>query len=176
MANFYLAVERVLKIEGKYSDRAADSGGKTNFGITWLTARSFGYLGLMKNLTKGTAIDIYKKQFWDKLNLGLIDDQELAEKIFDINVNCGNKVKKYLQRSLNVFNRYGVTWPDIKVDGKIGKITISTVNRATKSYMSKRNIIKSLNCLQGVRYIELAENKNRKDELNINGWFNKRIS
>ena len=39
----------------------------------------------------------------------------------------------------------------------------------------RQNILKSLNCLQGVRYIKLAEDPDRRDEMNINGWYNHRI-
>lgn len=176
MANFKIAVKETLEKEGLFSDRKADAGGKTNYGITWLTAKRFGYYGSMKNLTKKKAIEIYKKGFWNPLKLDNVDSQKLANKIFDINVNCGGIVKKYLQRSLNVFNRNQKSWYDIKVDGKIGAITIGVLNRACKNKMTERNILKALNCLQGHKYITLAENPKRMDELNVNGWFNQRIN
>ncbi len=170
MANFEKAVKETLENEGLFSDDPKDRGGKTNFGITWRTARRFGYFGFMKNLTKEKSIEIYRAGYWNTLKLDSLKSQKLAEKLFDLHVNCGGVVKKFFQLVLNTFNRDGKTWPDIKVDGKIGNITISTCNKAMKNKMSASNIFKAINCLQGERYISL------KQERFVNGWFDKRIS
>lgn len=79
----------------------------------------------------------------------------------------------FVQRALNAFNRYGKDWNDVPVDGVIGPITIKELNVAVKK--RKQNILKALNVLQGYTYIALAENSERKDEMNINGWFANRI-
>ena len=40
----------------------------------------------------------------------------------------------------------------------------------------EKNLLRTLNILQGYYYITLAENKRRKDEMNINGWLAHRIN
>ena len=77
MSNFQKALKEALGIEGGYSDNKDDNGGKTNFGITKRLAVAYGYKGLMKDLSKETAIDIYKKEFWDNPKLNLIENYSL---------------------------------------------------------------------------------------------------
>jgi len=173
---FQSAVKKVLKIEGGFSDRAADAGGKTNWGITWLTARLNGYFGLMKNMPLETALKIYKKAYWDKLNCVLFTNQAVSERLFDIGVNTGvRNAAKWIQRTLNALNRYQKSWNDIKVDGKIGRVTAGVCNQACLNTMTLQNVLKALNCLLGYHYIKLAEDPKRRDELNLNGWLNQRI-
>lgn len=88
MAEFQPAVEKVLRSEGGYSDRAADRGGPTQFGITEKVARTFGFQGDMRDLTREQAIDIYKREYWDPLNLDAAA-QEQADQIFQMAVNSG---------------------------------------------------------------------------------------
>jgi Glycosyl hydrolase 108 len=88
MADFQPAVEKVLQSEGGYSDRAADRGGPTNFGITEKTARSFGFQGDMRDFTLEQAIDLYKREYWDPLNLDKAAQGE-AEQMFQMAVNSG---------------------------------------------------------------------------------------
>jgi len=175
LANFEISFRKTKRLEGGYSNRKADAGGATNYGITKLTAMRHGYFKSMKYFTLAQAKKIYKKSYWDNLKLSDIRSQKLANKIFDVHVNCGGVVKKFLQRSLNVFNKYGRLYPDLKIDGKIGPITIRTLNTATKDPRILSSIIKAITCLQGARYIRLAENKKRRDQLNILGWFLNRI-
>jgi len=174
MAVFEIAEKLTLNLEGKYSDRKADAGGKTMYGITERTARENGYMGDMKNLTLEEANRIYKTAYWDRLKLSDVEDQDIANEIFDTAVNCGKTFAAVtVQRVLNAFNRYGNDWKDITIDGRIGPITIKILNKAIKK--RKDNLLKGLNVVQGNKYVELAENPNRRDELNINGWFANRI-
>jgi lysozyme family protein len=89
MSEFQAAVDGVLKIEGGYSDRAADRGGATNFGITERLARQYGYQGNMLDLPRDKAIDIYRREFWDPLNLDNEVSQTVAETLFQMAVNSG---------------------------------------------------------------------------------------
>ena len=174
MANFTKAIDKLLKVEGGYSFRKADAGGETNWGITKDTAREHGYTGDMREMDLTTAKGIYFIGWWDKMGLDAVNDQDIAEEIFDTAVNCGCSFAiRTLQRSLNVLNRYEQDWKDINADGKIGPVTIETLNEASKK--RKDNILKVLNVLQAMKYIELAERSDRMDELNINGWIGHRI-
>lgn len=174
MAQFEISRKKTLEDEGFYSDRSADAGGKTMYGIKESVARKHGWKGAMRDLPLELANKIYKIDYWDFLRLSEVKDQDIANELFDTAVNCGpGFAAKALQLVLNAFNRYEQDWPDIAEDGNVGPITIRTLNKAVKK--RKSNILKGLNVEQGARYNRLARNKKRKDELNINGWYANRI-
>ncbi len=60
MENWEKAVDWVLSKEGGYIDDPKDPGGETNFGIS---KRKFPELDI-KNLTKDTTKDIYRRTYW----------------------------------------------------------------------------------------------------------------
>jgi len=170
----------LLKAEGGYVNDPNDAGGETNFGITVQVARDNGYLGPMKALTRAQALDIYRSQYFRKPGFDLVFNVSpgIAAELFDCGVNMGPSVpSKFLQRLLNVLNRVQKDYKDIAVDGVIGGGTIASL----KAYLSKRGdegesvLLKGLNCLQGARYIELAE-KREANETFVHGWLSSRVS
>ena len=85
MANFDIAVEKTLAHEGGYVNDPADPGGETKYGIS---KRSYPGEDI-KNLTKARAKEIYKRDFWDKVQGDRIPSQESANSVFDMAVNAG---------------------------------------------------------------------------------------
>jgi len=177
---FQNALRHTLGIEGAFSDDQADSGGATKWGITEFVARAFGFTGLMQNLPLSLAQQIYRKNYWDLLNLDLIAElsADVAAELFDTAVNCGvGFAGKSLQRSLTVFNRNGEDYADLIVDGLIGQMTIV----AFRAFLDKRGLdgetvlLRALNGLQAVKYIELAERRS-KDERFVYGWLLNRVT
>ncbi|KKK79728.1 hypothetical protein LCGC14_2830570, partial [marine sediment metagenome] len=65
MANFEKSAEKLGIFEGGYSNDKNDAGGETNHGIS---KRSYPELDI-KNLTKDDAKKIFKRDFWNPLNL-----------------------------------------------------------------------------------------------------------
>ena len=156
-------------------NNVSDSGGATKYGITYKVARRNGYNKSMKHLPLNVAVMIYKKRYWNKLNLNAIYkySPEIAEELMDTGVNMGTKrAGMFLQRSLNL-----LTSSNLRVDGSIGKRTIT----ALKNYRNKRKdngkivLLRMLNSLQGSFYITLAERR-VKDRKFIYGWFRNRIT
>ncbi len=177
--SFERVFENTLALEGGYSDDPSDSGGKTCYGITEKVARRAGYVGLMSEMPLELAKEIAKKEYWDRLMLDDISEVSISisEELFDTGYNMGiGRAATFLQRCLNVSNRRGKDYPDIKVDGSVGPKTI----KALTAYIGKRGVQgeailwKMLNCLQGAFYVALGE-KREKDEDFINGWFAARI-
>jgi lysozyme family protein len=84
---------------------------------------------------------------------------------------------KWFQRWLNVFNQQGKLYPDLSADGQIGPRTIS----ALESFLTIRGsegeqvLLKSLNCSQGQRYLELAELRPANESF-VYGWMKERVS
>lgn len=172
--------DKILKIEGGYSDNPHDSGGKTKYGITESVARNYGYQGDMRRFSIEAAKEVYKRLYWDPLRLDDIAkfDEDVALKLGDIAVNMGPvQAAKFLQRALNLFNRRGEKYPELVMDGVIGKASLL----ALKSFMAERGeqggmvLYRVLNCMQGACYIALAEHR-EKDEEFIYGWILNRVA
>jgi lysozyme family protein len=113
MAEFELAITATLKNEGGYVDNPSDPGGETNFGIS---KRSYPDVDI-KNLTEEEASAIYLRDFW---KFDGIDNQMLANKVFDMSVNMGHYAIRILQRLLS----------GLAVDGEYGADTEKEINAA----------------------------------------------
>ena len=114
---FEVALEKVLKHEGGYSDHAADPGGKTRYGITEAVAREAGYRGDMRDLPLDLAKRIYKDKYWDAVQAENLP-ADVRYPLFDAAVNSGPaQAAKWLQRACGV-----------RDDGVIGPQTIRAVN------------------------------------------------
>jgi len=170
-------INEIIRVEGGYVFDASDSGGETNFGITAAVARENGYTGSMRAMPISVAFDIYSAKYWDAVRG---DDlvqlsERVATEIVDTSVNMGpSRAGKFLQRALNVLNKRGGLYADLKVDGDIGEATVTGL----RSYLGTRDedtLIKALNCLQGAHYITLAERR-EKDERFVYGWIKNRVS
>lgn len=180
MTPFETSFKRVVLDEGGWSDRKSDPGGKTMWGITEAVAREHGYAGDMKDLSLEQAKEIAKKAYWDVLGGDLIAavSFEVADKLFNAGYNGGTGTAAvFLQRALNVFNMRGKDYPDLKVDGKIGLGTAA----ALRAFLDKRGregelvMLKAINCLQGTRFIELAEKNEALEDFEY-GWIRSRIT
>ena len=166
---FKHALEIVFEYEGIYSNDRHDSGGKTKFGIIEKEARRNGYEGKMIDMPKSLAEKIYKVKYWDALNLDNVSahSPEIAIECFECGVNMGIGISgRFLQRSLNALNRWSVI-KDLKVDGKVGLLTVSKLGSYIGDYS---RILKMQNSLQGARYIKLSENNNKLRKF-MRGWF-----
>lgn len=179
MTVFEDALKHTLGIEGGYSDDARDSGGKTRWGITEAKARAWGYTGEMSTLPKELAIQIYRTDFWDAIQLDRVAalSPELAREMFDTAVNCGvGKPVLFLQRLLNVLNWEGADFPDLVVDGVIGAVTLAALRAflTRRGNLGARVLVAVMNSQQAVFYMELAERR-PKDEAFTFGWFVNRV-
>lgn len=175
-----ILIDNLINLEGGYVNDKNDSGGETNFGITKAVAQVYGYTGLMKDMKKEKAVDIYEKLYWQPLKLDLIQiiDWKIAEELFDTGVNCGVSTSaKFLQRTLNALNNRQKLYPDLVVDGVIGASTINALKlymAARENYGGAKILLRALNCLQGAYYIDIAERR-EKDETFLFGWLDKRV-
>jgi len=172
-------INNIIDTEGGYVNDPNDSGGKTNWGITKRVARANGYKGSMKKLPRKVAFDIYVRKYWDALTLDNIQilSESIAEEVADTAVNMGVGTSgRFLQRSLNVLNGRGKDYPDIRVDGKVGRKTI----RSLKAYLKNRGaegekvLLRMLNALQGARYVKLSERYEKNEDFQY-GWFLNRV-
>lgn len=173
-------INGIIKVEGGYVNNPNDSGGATCFGITEAVARANGYTGLMKDLPRTLAFDIYAKKYWDALNLDSIQalSSNLANELADTGVNCGTgRAATFLQRALNLLNRQGQDYADINVDGSLGRNTIL----ALTAYLAKRGkdtgmvvLLRLVNILQGAYYVQITEGSPKNEDF-LYGWVANRV-
>lgn len=156
---FIKAFEDLIGIEGGYVNDPLDRGGETKYGIS---KRSYPYLNI-KLLTLRQAQEIYHRDYWLP---EFEDSPAIAVELFDISVNMGKRSAiKILQRALNLMNRNGKNFRDLAVDGIIGRNTMAAYNSVDKSIL-----LKVLNGLQFMRYVEIVE-RNPSQERFFNGWM-----
>lgn len=96
--NFDQAFDRLMEHEGGYVNDPKDPGGETKFGVS---KRSYPNEDI-PNMTKERAKELFKRDFWDKINGDRLHDG-VAWQAADFAYHSGPSVAvRYLQRALNV--------------------------------------------------------------------------
>lgn len=184
MASFDIAYKITSDHEGLYSNNPNDRGAETYRGISrryyptwngWLIIDRYKRLtGFPSNINDNKALEeqvysFYKKNFWDVNKLDQIEDQKIANELYDTGVNMGYRVAaEFLQRSYNLLSKNESSYKKIVVDGAIGSKTLHAINNHTKP----DRILKVLNILQGARYISICE-KDPDQEVFFAGWISR---
>lgn len=172
--------DHIILVEGGYGNHPSDPGGKTKYGITQETARRNDYQGSMRDLPLQKAKEIYWNEYFLRAGLARIADisEPIAAELFDSGVNAGSgRAALWLQQALNVMNKKGELYPDIKEDRAIGPNTAKTL----KLYLQKRGadaekvMLRTLNGLQLAHYFNLCR-EGMKFEDFMYGWVRTRIS
>jgi lysozyme family protein len=174
-------IDEVLRAEGGYVNDPADAGGETNWGITIGTARAAGYKGPMRALPRETAREIYRRRYVVEPGFAAIVplSAAIAAELVDTGVNMGpGTAARFLQRALNAANRQGRDWGDVPVDGVCGSGTVQALRAAMLKrgkVDGERVILRTLNALQGARYVELTEMRGANEQF-FWGWIDKRVA
>ena len=158
MAEFLPAVEKVLLLEGGLVDDPSDRGGITHYGISlrFLSGvNSQATADDIRALTKEKAIEFYRQYFWEPSGIAQIDNQVLADKLFDMMVVMGRgNTIRLLQSVLG-----------IDKDGMLGPMTASAANEAQPAVLLK------FMQLEGVRYfLEIARTQFSQRRFLV-GWL-----
>ena len=167
-------IDALIAREGGYTNNPSDSGGETTCGITIGVARSFGYQGAMKDLSVAVATDIYLRRYWLVPRFDQVQTihSGIAEKLLDIGVNMGPATGViWMQRALNVLNKEGKSWPDLRPDGGIGPMTLYAMRTflVDRGKDGGRVLLHMIGAQQSVRYIELAETDGSQETFEY-GW------
>lgn len=154
MANIQLALSRLSLNEGGYSKREEDAGGETFCGISRVYNPDWSGWEIIDTVQENQRNDVtlyalglrghvdafLKVKFWDISRMTEIQDQFVAEAIFDCSVLWGVETTgAWIQGIVNAIgaNR-------IDVDGSIGPATIAAINGVVSESVQKRNIMLDL--------------------------------
>ena len=137
MADFSISYKLTMAIEGGYANNPADTGGETFNGVArnanphwsgWATIDAIkathpANLNAALNADANLLAEImqfYQVNYWNVNQTGSINDQQIANQVFDTSVNMGTgRGAQFLQQAA------GVT-----VDRQIGPATLAAVNSA----------------------------------------------
>ena len=151
MKSFKEIIEKVLEHEGGYVNDPKDLGGETKYGIT---KRFYPDVDI-KNLTIEQAIEIYKKDYWDKNRVESLP-QNLWHIYFDMCVNMGKRTAvKVLQRAAVNKGR------KIEVDGGLGPMTIGALKGVE---------LDRVRAFRVKYYVDLITAKPEQEKFYL-GWF-----
>ncbi|KAB5323722.1 putative peptidoglycan-binding domain-containing protein [Bacteroides stercoris] len=103
---------------------------------------------------------------------------ELAVYLFDFGVNSGTgRAAKFLQRLLNSLNHCGEHYPDIRVDGAVGRMTLQSL----KGFYAKRGesgmnvLAHAVNGLRIAFCVGITED-NESQEVFAFGWLSRIVN
>jgi len=169
MADFELALEKILKNEGGFilHNVEGDRGGLTYAGISYNNFPNWIGWNLINKRAKyqkspelTTLVkDFYKVNFWDKIKGDKVRSQEVANSICDFAVNVGiNKAIKLAQKVVKT-----------KEDGIVGINTITLLNgMVTEEFLYKYALGK-------VKYYTNICNKSPSQKKFLLGWLNRAL-
>lgn len=188
MANFESAITIVLKHEGGYVDDTDDPGGVTNYGVSLRWLRSVGEIdGTLigdldgdgdvdaddiRQMSKEDAEHLYRTLWWDKYQYDEIEDQVVANKVFDLAVNMSARQShKILQRALRANNL------EVQVDGIIGPKTMTSINLFdnTETYIGVDCLIAAMRSEAASFYRVLIAQKPKFEKYRA-GWLTRAYS
>jgi lysozyme family protein len=172
-------IDELMEREGGYVNHPADKGGPTRFGITEAVARAHGYAGVMASLPRDEAAAIYRRLYWLRPGFDKVARRSptLAAELFDTGANMGPTVAAtFLQRALTALNRNGQDYPDLVPDGRVGPATLAAFDAflITRGAKGEAVLLRSIEALQGERYLRLAERR-PANEAFLYGWLANRM-
>jgi lysozyme family protein len=161
MADFIPAFEAMLKNEGGYvlHNVAGDRGGMTYAGIArnmnpqWV---GWQFIDAKQEVPAQMVRDFYKPAFWDNIGGDQIVHQDIAQHIFDFQVNTGKPARVLAQLVV------GVT-----PDGSFGQRTIDALNA-----QDPEKFVLSYSLAKIARYRDIVQRDKTQLKF-ITGWLNR---
>jgi lysozyme family protein len=176
MANFEKALLKVLKNEGGYVNDPQDPGGETYKGIArnvWPKWGGWQKVDYYKSQNKGFEQSLnsdntlqewvelfYRQCFWDKLKANDINNQDVADSIFDFAVNAGVSTSSSLAQMV-------VGSPS---DGVIGENTLAKING-----FDPEHFIAAFTVAKIARYISIIK-KRPTSQKYLYGWVRRALN
>lgn len=179
MSQFEPAVEYVLLREKGIEEQANDPGGVTKYGISFRFLKSVSpeclrlygipiYISTdtIRDLTIEQAKALYKGEFWNHAPFERINNQLIANYLFDTCINMGIAPGvKCLQRALWAVRSNRAILVD---DGILGEETLKQVN-----CIDSVLLLAALRSERGGEYRLIADRKPEEGKQDLDGWLNR---
>lgn len=171
MADFEPALQKTLGNEGGFFHNTV-TGEIVNRGITLTFVRNCGYCTTadevyIQNLTVDQTAEIYRKYFWDPHNIGQINDQDVASKVFDLTVNMGPGNAAHEGALTLLQKAICDCGGNCQIDGIIKTQSITQVNA-----LNAGQLLAAYRQRAEARYREIAAD-DPKVAPNLGGWLNR---
>lgn len=186
MAQFSISYRKTAGHEGGYANHLSDRGGETYRGIARKRWQDWeGWLIVDRLRTESDfpnnletdpdlgnlVVKFYHDNFWVVINGDAIQQQEIADELYDTGVNMGTGFAiKILQNSLNVLNKNQQLYKDIAEDGKLGQGTLGAIS-ALLGTRKLELLLKVMNVAQGCKYLQLLQDPTQ--EAFALSWFSR---
>ena len=115
----------------------------------------------IKDLTVNQATEIYHDYFWARQPFADIDDQEIANRVFDLHINTGQGIS-LLQKAINASTR-----SHLIVDDMLGIKTLDATNVAAPDILYAELIV------QAKAFYEDLAAHNASDKQFLAGWLSR---
>lgn len=164
MADFTKAFSKMIRNEGGYAltNIGNDHGGQTYAGISRRAHPDWdGWKAIDRGQTPRTELvrDLYRERYWMPIRGEEIQNQSVAETIFDFAVNAGVKTASKLAQIV----------VGTEPDGVIGPITINAINKAgTESFLPRYTLAKI------ARYAEIVR-RDQSQRKFLLGWVSRAL-
>lgn len=162
MADFNIAVAKTLIREGgsKITDDPTDKGGLTKYGIS---QRAYPKEDI-RNLSEDRAKELYKRDYWDKVQGDQIKSQNIAEAIFDTAVNMGaGMAVKLAQWAMGM-----------DADGVMGPKTLQLIHIYCENSDAEGLFLARYKLAKIARYIDICK-KNDSQRRFLVGWISRTL-
>lgn len=185
MSKSHFLIQMILRNEGGYVSDSSDSGGETYQGISRVNFpkwEGWKIIDKFKPLKRGQLIttvgelddlveEFYLNKFYNPCKIDDINNIYISAHLLDHSVNCGiSNGIKCLQKALyNLGN-------DLNIDGKIGPITLRTINNSNVNLLVNEFIKCRKSYYQSIVDKKPSQNKFLKGWLNRVDEVNKYIS
>ena len=179
------AIQSTLGVEKGYANDTTDRGGETYAGISRKYHPNWSGWSVIDDLKKApgfpktlntyaglqdSVVAFYKAEYWDKINADALP-RLLGAEVFDAAVNSGiSTAIKFLQKSLNILNRNGVSWKDISEDGKIGPNTLAAVTSCIADDRDASLLLTTYRVIRGSFYIDIMRSDTTQERF-ARGWL-----
>lgn len=160
MADFALALAKVLDAEGGLSNQHADKGGLTYKGIArkfYPTWAGWKFVDAGQPVPDQLVVDLYREEFWMPIRGAAIVRQPVAEALFSYSVNAGVKpAVKLAQQACSV-----------TADGIVGNVTLYALNSADPDHFLARF------ALARIKHRVEVCTRDRSQMVFLLGWLNR---
>ena len=183
MAEFLKSFRCTDAHEGGWANNPDDPGGETYRGISRVAHPSWsgweiidkyrGKPGFPGNLKDSQSLGLvvskfYEMRFWQPIWGDAIQQQALADAIFDFAVNSGVEIAvKKLQICLNVWNNQQKLYPDVKEDGIFGKKTLESIYAFLEKRKKPHFLINSYYSERMVHFHKIARNSESQEQFMV---------